>query len=107
MTDETSHQLDTKQKLHLETGKLTWPELQTFFARGVVIVVNPELDLVEIATQFSHDNAKEIERLINENRIIRANDEHARRWVEIEPIFWSVVVAPWVLVQEISDSARQ
>ena len=103
MTDETSQQLDTKQKLHLETGQLSWPELQTFFARGVVIVVNPELDLVEIATQLSHDKAKEIEQLILQNKIIRANDEHARRWVEIEPAFWSVVVAPWVLVQEINE----
>ena len=102
MTDDTSQHLDIKQKLNLETGKLTWSELQTFFARGVVIVANPELDLLEIAEHLCDDKANEIERLISEHKIIRATDEHARHWVETDPVFWAVVVAPWVLVQEIA-----
>jgi hypothetical protein len=103
MTDDTPPDLNIKQKLNLETAKLSWSELQTFFARGVVIVVNPELDLLEIAAYLCDDRSNEIERLITEGKITRATDEHARHWVESEPIFWAVVVAPWVLVQEIND----
>lgn len=103
MTDDQQPELTLKQKLNLETGKLGWPELQTFFARGVVIVVNPEQDLIEVAVQLSEDNARLIEQMINNGEIIRANDEHARRWVENSLSFWSVVIPPWVLVQEIIE----
>ncbi|MGD8783637.1 MAG: DUF2288 domain-containing protein [Thioalkalispiraceae bacterium] len=104
MNDERHNkpELDIKQKLNLDTGKLSWPDLQTFFARGVVIVVSPELDLIEIAAQLSDDNAQAIDRLIQSGQIIRAHDDHARAWVETEPTFWAVVVSPWVLVQEIT-----
>ena len=93
--------LTAKQKFNLETGRLDWQEIQTHFARGVVIVVNQELDLIDIAVKLSDDNAKMIEELINNGDIVRAHDDHARSWVVKEPSFWAVVVSPWVLVQEI------
>ncbi len=99
MTDEDTLPLD--QKLNLETGKITWPELQRHFARGVVIEVSAELDLIEIAQSVAQDSADSISRLIDDGRLIRATDDHARRWQETQPLFWAVVVAPWVLVQEI------
>jgi hypothetical protein len=103
MTNETPPEFTIKEKLNLETGKLSWAELQGFFARGVVIVVNPELDLIEIAAHISDDNAFEIEQLINQQQVSRANDDHARHWLENDPTFWAVVVSPWVLVQEIKS----
>lgn len=91
------------QKLNLETGRLHWPELQRYFARGVVVVVNPELDLVETAACFVEDDKAKIETWINQGQITRAHDEHARRWAERESDFWAIVVTPWVLVQEINN----
>lgn len=103
MAENEHPKLNLKQKLNLETGKLTWSELQTFFARGVVIIVTPSLDLIEVAVQLSEDNAQAIEQMINKGDITRANDDHARDWVERSPNFWSVVISPWVLVQEIAE----
>jgi len=97
-------ELTPKQKFNLETGKLDWQEIQTHFARGVVIVVNQGLDLIDVAVKLSDDNAKVIEQLIDTGDIVRAHDDHARSWVEKEPSFWAVVVSPWVLVQEIKES---
>ena len=88
------------QKLNLETGQLDWPELQTFFARGIVIVVDREHDLIEIAKLLHADNKSSIESMIENGGLVRANDDHARDWLAREPVFWSVVIAPWVLVQE-------
>ncbi len=101
--EQPEQDLDPKQKFNLETGKLEWSELQTHFARGVVIVVNQGLDLIDIAVKLSEDDAKMIGELIDAGEIVRANDDHARQWVENEPVFWAVVVSPWVLVQEIKD----
>ena len=103
MPDKQTPELDLKQKLNLETGKLSWPELQTYFARGVVIIVKPGLDLIDVAAELSKDNASLIEEMIGKGDIVRANDNHARCWLETSPLFWSVVVSPWVLVQEIND----
>ena len=101
--EQPEQDLDPKQKFNLETGKLEWPELQTHFARGIVIVVSPGLDLIDIAVKLSEDDAKMIGKLIEAGEIVRASDDHARQWVENEPVFWAVVVSPWVLVQEIQD----
>ncbi len=93
---------ELRQKLNLETGKLPWSELQRHFARGVVVVVGPQLDLIKVAAAFAEDDRRRIEQWIQQEQLVRAHDEHALKWTEQEPDFWSVVVAPWVIVQEIT-----
>jgi hypothetical protein len=88
------------QRLHLETGRITWPELQRYFARGVIIIVNPSLDLIDIAQHVARNQTEAIDRLIQNGQLLRAADEHALDWQSRLPDFWAVVVAPWVLVQE-------
>lgn len=97
-------ELPLAQKLNLETGKIDWPELQRYFARGVVICVNPELDLIRVAEAVGLDQAAAIETYIKRNQLVRASDKHALDWEERRPLFWAVVIAPWVLVQEIKPS---
>jgi hypothetical protein len=58
-----------------ETAQIPWLELQRFFAAGKVIWIATELDLVDVA------------------------------WVGDDELLWSVVVKPWVLVQELSPGA--
>ncbi|HEB57248.1 MAG TPA: DUF2288 domain-containing protein [Gammaproteobacteria bacterium] len=89
-----------RQKLNLESGQIDWSELQRHFARGAVIAVNPELDLVEVALKFTEDDRSEIEGWLTSGQIKRADDEHARRWNQTAAVFWAIVVAPWILVQE-------
>ena len=91
------------QKLNLETGRIDWPELQRHFARGVIIIIEPPLDLIDIAQQVADNHSDRIAQLIQEEKLLRANDEHARDWQNRQPTFWAVVVAPWVLVQEHID----
>jgi len=89
-----------RQKLNLESGQRDWSELQRHFARGVVIAVSPALDLVETALKFSDDDRSTIEVWLANEQIKRADDEYARHWNQDETVFWAIVVAPWVLVQE-------
>jgi len=89
------------QKLNGETAKLSWKELEPHFARGVVIRVVPELDLVQVAMSFIRDDRARVEKLMNEGSIATATDSDATHWTDIQPTFWAVVAAPWVLIQEI------
>ena len=49
-----------KDKVNLETSKIAWQELQRFFASGLAVFVASELDLVEVAHQFSIDNKDQV-----------------------------------------------
>ena len=86
--------------LNAQTGKIGWPELARQFARGVVIAVSADEDLVKIAEVLVRDRADEVEELYKIGRLHRATDEDAIRWEKDNTQFWAVVVAPWVLVQE-------
>ncbi len=89
-----------KARLNMETAKIGWSELQRPFAKGTVFVVAPELDLVETAARMIHDDKSSVEKWIEQNKLVQANIEDARRWNDTDPDLWAVVVAPWILVQE-------
>lgn len=106
MSNDDPDQLNTeelRQKINLETGQLDWPELARHFARGVVVVISPSLDLIEVASAFSEDDKAQVENWVSEELIHRAMDTDAKRWESQKSRFWSAVVAPWVLVQEIKQ----
>lgn len=88
-------------RLNRETGRITWKEMRPFFARGVLVNVDPSLDLITVAAAFARDRQAKVSEWMNAALVERVNDSHARRWEENRPEMWAVVVAPWVLVQEI------
>jgi len=91
---------ELRQKINLETGSIEWSELVRHFAKGMVVVIGSELDLIEVAERFAADDQSRVSKWIEQGKISRAMDDDARRWNEHNTVFWSVVVAPWVLVQE-------
>ncbi len=97
MTDNP-HELE-KARVNLETAKISWLELQRFFAAGLAIFVHDELDLVDVAYQFSVDNKLQVEDWLQQNRIYPVTDRQATDWFNRKTEVWAVVVKPWVLVQ--------
>ena len=95
---------ETEQDLHAtlnaEAAKIPWRELQRHFARGVIIIVAVDMDLIATAAQLAGDDREAVEHWIADGRLKRADDDDARAWLERDAVLWSVVVAPWVLVQE-------
>lgn len=89
-----------KEKLHNETAKIAWTELQTFFAQGSLLLVQNKIDLIEVAIKFSEDQADEIKEMLEDNRVSVPSNDQVREWYANERELWSVVVAPFVLVQE-------
>ena len=89
-----------RAKLNLETAQLAWRELERHFARGSIIKVAPGMDLVDAALQVAENNAATVQVWLAEGRIARAELSDAEDWYARQPFFWTVVVAPWVLIQE-------
>jgi hypothetical protein len=91
---------DVRVKLNRETSKIAWRELQKFYAKGMVVVVNSELDLIDVAAAFTDDDKSRVGGWLESGQVERANDQHALAWYEQDSTVWAVVVAPWVLVQQ-------
>jgi len=89
-----------RAKLNGETAKAGWTEMQRHHARGVVIHVSGELDLIEVAVAMARDDGVSVSRWMQAGQMGKVTDEQAGDWLARDPALWSVVVAPWVLVQE-------
>ncbi len=96
----SAKQQHSQQDINRQTARVCWQELETHFARGVVIAVDSDLDLVEVATCFANDDKVAVEQWINDGRVRHLGMATARDWGERDPELWAVVVAPWVVVQE-------
>lgn len=88
------------QKLHAETAKLPWNELERHFARGSVIKVLKGLDLIKVALVIAEDDKATLQQWLDDGLVNNASTDDAKAWAANESVFWTVVVAPWVLVQE-------
>jgi len=98
LTKEQKNKL-LHDKLNRETARLPWAELQRHFAAGTVIEVAAGLDLIAVAMQFANDDKAALAPEIEAQRIGRVSDAHAQAWLEQQALLWTVVVAPFVLVQ--------
>ncbi|MFA5985058.1 MAG: DUF2288 domain-containing protein [Methylococcaceae bacterium] len=101
---KTNAEVLAREKVHLETSKIAWSELQRFFASGTAVFVAPELDLVDVAYQFSQDNKDQVEKWLQQKQLGLVSDQQAIAWIQTQAEVWAVVVKPWVLVQ--SDTAQ-
>jgi hypothetical protein len=90
-----------KEKVNLETAQIAWTDLQRFFAKGEVVWVSDELDLIEVSYQFSIDDKASVQNWLEAQQIALVSDTQALRWFEKNAELWAVVVKPWILVQEI------
>ncbi len=89
-----------KEKVNLETSQIAWKELQRFFAGGTAVFVASDLDLVDVAYQFSVDNKDQVALWLQHNQVALVSDRQALDWFEADADVWAVVVKPWILVQE-------
>lgn len=94
---------DQQVALAQETAKIAWSELQRFFAQGQVLQVADGLNLVAVAAEVAADDKAKVEARIASGDIAHVGDEQAKAWIENDSSVWSVVVAPWILVQNIKD----
>ncbi|MEM7465600.1 MAG: DUF2288 domain-containing protein [Pseudomonadota bacterium] len=94
-----------RYKLNAETGRINWSALERFFAGGKLILVNQELDLVEVAYEFSVDNANKTQDWLAAGMVSKPTDEEAKNFHHEDSEFWSIVVRPWVLAQKITSDS--
>ena len=93
-----------RDALARERGQIAWSELARHFARGVVVVVDPSLDLLDVAETMAKDNRPVFSDWMARGLVTRADDDHAMRWEASGQLLDAIVVAPWVLVADHKDT---
>jgi hypothetical protein len=93
---------DLASELVLETAQIRWSELQRFFASGNAIAVDASLDLIEVATEITKDNAAQVKVWMDASLVDTVKDVQAAEWYEQDALVWALVIKPWVLVQSIN-----
>lgn len=90
---------DPTIELNLQTGKINWDELAPHFARGVLLVVDQRLDLIEVAHSMQTDDNLKLKSWLDDGLVTHCRDEDAQKWQSSNANFWALVLAPWVLIQ--------
>ncbi|WP_353191576.1 DUF2288 domain-containing protein [Pandoraea pnomenusa] len=91
---------DVYLRLLGETAKIDWKDLESFFARGVLLYVSPGVDLVSVAEAVANDDTPTVSQWLSSGMVQRMQGDQAADFAARTPELWAVVVAPWVLVQE-------
>ena len=88
-----------RQKLNHDTAKIGWGALHEHQQQDSVISVSVDLDLIDVACEFTLDNHPLVKGWLEQGQIEKVSDEQAQQWKTEDRELWAVVVAPWVLVQ--------
>lgn len=99
MTTENAPESVT-DKLNLETAVVAWAEIERFFAKGQLYIVEQQQDLITTAAKVSNDDKAFIEQQLNNKQLFLPSIEWVKENCQSDTSFWAVVVAPFVFAQK-------
>jgi len=89
-----------KAKIVGETAKAPWKELERFYAQGILMLVKESLDLIEVGYAITTDDTQLVEQWMQSGLLTRRFDQQAIEFEKANTEVWTVVIKPWVLVQD-------
>lgn len=94
----------TVEKLSEEIDVAQWEWLRAHNERGALIVVNRGLDLADVGERIAADDSPMVQRWLVSNLLSKPTPEQVAAW-EKEPAltFATLVISPFVLIQEVRD----
>lgn len=98
---EEINEKKTREQLQQECAPIFYNEIERFFAKGMVVLVARNSDIIDVALMIQDDNAQALKKMIDDGQVVRAHDEHAIKWSQQNAQLMAVTAVPWVLVQEI------
>jgi hypothetical protein len=92
---------DLRQELTQSLDEAAWEWLAPHAERGAVIVVAPNLDIVDVGVAIANNQTTSISHWIDEQLITKPTQQQQTQWAEtIELQFTALIVQPYVLIQE-------
>lgn len=93
---------DARERLKSEILTAFWRDLKDHAERQALFLVSQDLDLVEAGLEIVADNTAKVGKWINDGAIARPTLDQIEAWNQ-DPTrsFRSLIVAPYVLMQEL------
>ncbi len=91
-----------RSKLEAEIGPADWKVIRPHFLRGAIIIVSPDLDLIDVAVKVAEDDTTCIKVWIEKGKLTKPLPEDAKIWEEEKKELTSLVVEPFVLLQDLA-----
>jgi hypothetical protein len=85
-----------REQLSEQCGEAPWALLKAHHSRGALVLVAPELDLVEVGMAVIQDQKTAVEGWLNNKQISPFPDALAHK----QPTLRCLIAQPWVLAQE-------
>ena len=101
-----SEPLKTYEDLKQECAPIAYKEIEQFFARGMLVLVTEDLDIIDVALSIQADDTQRINEWISAEKVIRVHDDYALKWSQKETLLMAVTAVPWLLVQETDLSSE-
>lgn len=89
-----------RSELNQQTAQMRWSELERFFAGGALILVASQLDLIDVGARIGADDKDSVLGWMNAGLLRKVTDDEAGIWQAQDALLWTVVVKPWILVQQ-------
>lgn len=93
---------DLRTELAAMVDEAEWEWLIPHVQRDAVVIVDPNLELVEVGVAIADDNVMAVERWISEQLIHKPTPEQLSDWgSDRSHRFNALIVQPYVLVQDL------
>lgn len=90
-----------RETLAASVGNVYFSDLRAHLARGVVIVLAPSLDIVDVGEALARDDKARVQAWIEAGALRKPSLVELELWAKIADDRWeSLVVAPFVLVRQ-------
>jgi hypothetical protein len=84
----------------LDEAELEW--LKPHIQKDAVILVVPELDLLDVGVAISSDNTQSVQHWISEQLLVKPSPEILNRWnANPHQKFQAIIIQPYILVKEL------
>ncbi len=94
---------DLRSKLSeiIDEAELEW--LKPHIQKDAVIIVDPELDLLDVGVAIASDNTQSVQHWIGEQLLVKPSPEILARWNNNpDRKFHAIIIQPYILVKEMT-----
>ena len=104
--EEDPRMVPSREDMALSVDEAEWGWLRAHLERGGLIIVEPYLDIVDVGLMLAADDADSIRKLIADNRLTKPSPAQIATWDDNRSKrFLSLIVSPYVLIQENPERA--
>ena len=94
---------DIKTQLQEQIAEVDWKDLIPHAQRDAIVIVHPQLDIIDVGCAIAEDNTSVVQNWISEQLLQKPTAEQLSKWNETPTQkFSTIIVQPFVLIS-VSD----